>query len=333
MEPKHELHSHTKDCQIFAFLCGRIGHAENHCLDRYEEGFVDPGEYFPYGIWLRTSNQTVEDIPRSPLKMLNNNNVIRTTPSPRNTRRGVGSFDFATQKENLTIQENYLMETDHHNVLVGDEATLVNHTIRFQESEKSDSSTRRQIKVSSKGRKKKATESGILDRETLGKGKLCTYVTKILAQRRRLQCSPAGINELHIFELSRARGSLDNSCAREYSPGSSALAFVCFRNESNSVTYRKTYKKKRWNLNGIWVEKVGQSGGLALFWQKEAEVDLISYSNNHIDAEVSGGNHNSKWRVTGFYGFPEKERRHMSWDLLRNLRNHCNLPWIVGGRF
>ncbi|XP_012857002.1 PREDICTED: uncharacterized protein LOC105976270 [Erythranthe guttata] len=91
--------------------------------------------------------------------------------------------------------------------------------------------------------------------------------------------------------------------------------------------------KRRWNLNGFGIDKVGNSGGLILFWQKEVEVDLISYSNNHIDAEVLDKNHNSKWRVTGFYGFPEISRRHESWAILRQLRNHRNLPWVVGGDY
>lgn len=41
----------------------------------------------------------------------------------------------------------------------------------------------------------------------------------------------------------------------------------------------------------------------------------------------------SKWRFTGFYGFPEQHHRHRSWDLLRRLSSHNDLPWVVGGDF
>lgn len=38
---------------IFCFLCGVIGHAEDKCPTRYEEGFLEPEGPFPYGSWLR----------------------------------------------------------------------------------------------------------------------------------------------------------------------------------------------------------------------------------------------------------------------------------------
>ncbi|XP_012851712.1 PREDICTED: uncharacterized protein LOC105971405 [Erythranthe guttata] len=91
--------------------------------------------------------------------------------------------------------------------------------------------------------------------------------------------------------------------------------------------------KNKWNLNGVSVDKIGNSGGLALMWQKDIDVRLISYSNNHIDAEVYERNHNSKWRVTGFYGYPEYDRKYLSWELIRNLRDHRTMPWLLGGDF
>ncbi|XP_012854346.1 PREDICTED: uncharacterized protein LOC105973839 [Erythranthe guttata] len=108
---------------------------------------------------------------------------------------------------------------------------------------------------------------------------------------------------------------------------------LVFLSETRATLQLIEKLKRRWNLNGLCVEKVGQSRGLALFWQKDLAVDLISYSNNHIDAEVSGVNHNSKWRVTGFYGFPEHSRRQLSWNLLRNLGQRRDLPWLIGGDF
>lgn len=40
-----------------------------------------------------------------------------------------------------------------------------------------------------------------------------------------------------------------------------------------------------------------------------------------------------RWRYTGFYGCPEKERRRESWDLLRELYARSSLPWCVIGDF
>lgn len=40
-----------------------------------------------------------------------------------------------------------------------------------------------------------------------------------------------------------------------------------------------------------------------------------------------------KWRYTGFYGCPERERRQESWNLLRTLATESDLPWCVLGDF
>ncbi|KAG8379326.1 hypothetical protein BUALT_Bualt07G0076800 [Buddleja alternifolia] len=37
----------------FCYLCGKIGHLAKDCLLRYSEGFKDPGEFTPFGAWLR----------------------------------------------------------------------------------------------------------------------------------------------------------------------------------------------------------------------------------------------------------------------------------------
>ncbi|XP_031111882.1 uncharacterized protein LOC116015853 [Ipomoea triloba] len=74
------------------------------------------------------------------------------------------------------------------------------------------------------------------------------------------------------------------------------------------------------------------SGGLAMFWRDTNLASLIGYSNNHIDVIVSLPD-KPQWRLTGFYGYPERSRRHQSWDLLRTLSSVSNLPWMVVGDF
>lgn len=38
-----------------------------------------------------------------------------------------------------------------------------------------------------------------------------------------------------------------------------------------------------------------------------------------------------KWRLTGFYGEPDRSKRRKTWDLLRNLARDSNLPWCTIG--
>ncbi|XP_031099874.1 uncharacterized protein LOC116004082 [Ipomoea triloba] len=82
----------------------------------------------------------------------------------------------------------------------------------------------------------------------------------------------------------------------------------------------------------FYVDNVGLSGGLALFWRTNNTAKLLSFSKNHIDVEVSLTGY-GVWRMTGFYGFPERGRRSESWDLLRSLAGRSPLPWVVLGDF
>ncbi|XP_019186418.1 PREDICTED: uncharacterized protein LOC109181118 [Ipomoea nil] len=77
---------------------------------------------------------------------------------------------------------------------------------------------------------------------------------------------------------------------------------------------------------------VGQGGGLALFWRDSTTVSLLSYSMNHIDAEIDIPGR-PRWRLTGFYGNWDRSQRQITWDLLRHLKNKSPLPWLVVGDF
>ncbi|XP_031094366.1 uncharacterized protein LOC115998845 [Ipomoea triloba] len=82
----------------------------------------------------------------------------------------------------------------------------------------------------------------------------------------------------------------------------------------------------------FYVDNVGLSGGLALLWRKNCTARLLSYSRNHVDVEVTIAGLES-WRMTCYYGFPERSRRRDSWDLLRSLAGRSSLPWVVVGDF
>ncbi|KAL9440617.1 hypothetical protein AB3S75_019313 [Citrus x aurantiifolia] len=80
------------------------------------------------------------------------------------------------------------------------------------------------------------------------------------------------------------------------------------------------------------VDRVGRGGGLAFLWKAACEVTLLSYGQNYIDTEVEVADL-GRWRITGFYGFPESSRRQASWNLLRSLSNSSSLPWVCIGDF
>ncbi|KAK6150786.1 hypothetical protein DH2020_015718 [Rehmannia glutinosa] len=72
--------------------------------------------------------------------------------------------------------------------------------------------------------------------------------------------------------------------------------------------------------------------GIALLWRKKDMAQLLSFSSNHIDVSVHLEN-TVVYRLTGFYGFPERYRRRQSWNFLRQLVTQSNLPWCILGDF
>ncbi|GAU36575.1 hypothetical protein TSUD_362450 [Trifolium subterraneum] len=64
------------------------------------------------------------------------------------------------------------------------------------------------------------------------------------------------------------------------------------------------------------IDVEGRSGGLAVFWKDSMKDDQWG-----------------EWRLTCYYGFPERSRRRAAWDLLRELRNMSSIPWCIIGDF
>ena len=52
--------------------------------------------------------------------------------------------------------------------------------------------------------------------------------------------------------------------------------------------------------NGLCVLSRGQSGGLALLWSSDTKLEIMSYSNHHIDAIITEADDGIVWRFTSF---------------------------------
>ncbi|XP_060968286.1 uncharacterized protein LOC133035873 [Cannabis sativa] len=84
--------------------------------------------------------------------------------------------------------------------------------------------------------------------------------------------------------------------------------------------------------NCFTVPAQGRKGRLAFLWKISSDAHLLKFSAHHIDMEVHipGYDH---WRLTGFYGEPNRSLRHTTWELLRDLADDSNLPWCIIGDF
>lgn len=74
------------------------------------------------------------------------------------------------------------------------------------------------------------------------------------------------------------------------------------------------------------------SGGLALMWKSDCDIEVKGSTPHYIEFEVNI-EQIDQWRYTGYYGCPERERRQESWGILRDLASRSSLPWCIIGDF
>ncbi|XP_075668715.1 uncharacterized protein LOC142638569 [Castanea sativa] len=86
-------------------------------------------------------------------------------------------------------------------------------------------------------------------------------------------------------------------------------------------------------VQGIAVPSEGRSGGLALLWKSDMNVSIKFINRWYIDALIDLGSEIGIWRLTGFYENPETHKRIGSWEILKNLGQMCDKPWVCIGDF
>jgi len=107
-----------------------------------------------------------------------------------------------------------------------------------------------------------------------------------------------------------------------------------FLMETISTKHRMELLRVKMGFAGaLVVNPVGRSGGLALMWKNDCNLEIYNYSRRHINAIIKTGDDNFVWKFTGFYGNPETAKREESWLLLRHLKTHAPLPWLCVGDF
>ncbi|CAH9109059.1 unnamed protein product [Cuscuta epithymum] len=84
---------------------------------------------------------------------------------------------------------------------------------------------------------------------------------------------------------------------------------------------------------GQVIESAGRSGGLALYWRDEVSINILDSNQFYIDCSIRIHEGDDYWRLTGFYGIPDRGRRKESWEMLKDLAHRSDLPWMVIGDF
>jgi hypothetical protein len=75
------------------------------------------------------------------------------------------------------------------------------------------------------------------------------------------------------------------------------------------------------------VDSIGRSGGLALFWHENVEVEIQNYSRRHINAKVRSDISGQWWKFIGFMGI-QKSLKEMKLGVSYNICVHS--PQVHG---
>ena len=108
------------------------------------------------------------------------------------------------------------------------------------------------------------------------------------------------------------------------------LIFLC---ETKLKTVRMNNVGRKLKMENCFaVSSKGKSGGLAMLWTLETNVNITSFSSHHINAEIVTEN-GDQMRCTGIYSHPETNQKKHTWTLLRRLASLSSSPWLCFGDF
>ena len=108
---------------------------------------------------------------------------------------------------------------------------------------------------------------------------------------------------------------------------------IVFLMETKAKKYILERVGRRIQFTNLFVvPRVNTGGGLALFWKSDLDVDVQTFSTNHINAIVNQ-RVDDAWRFTGFYEDPDTANRENSWDLLRANLICLGFAWAILMKF
>jgi exonuclease III len=85
--------------------------------------------------------------------------------------------------------------------------------------------------------------------------------------------------------------------------------------------------------NMFVVDCVGKSGGLALLWESDFDIEIQNFTRRHINAVIRSPMNAEQWKFSCIYGHPETAKRHESWTLMKHLAELAPEPWVCLGDF
>uniref|UniRef100_A0A803ML38 Uncharacterized protein n=1 Tax=Chenopodium quinoa TaxID=63459 RepID=A0A803ML38_CHEQI len=84
--------------------------------------------------------------------------------------------------------------------------------------------------------------------------------------------------------------------------------------------------------DGLCISSVGLSGGLG-FWWRDVNANVVSFFSNHIVVDLLDCNNVVSWRAVGIYGWLERENKHKTWALIKDIHQNTSCLILYFGDF
>lgn len=77
---------------------------------------------------------------------------------------------------------------------------------------------------------------------------------------------------------------------------------------------------------------IGRNGGIGVLWRLASLCSIVNLTINFVNLDIVDVEKGT-WRLTAFYGCPQRSRRKESWSMLRGLATSISIPWSCVGDF
>ncbi|KAF7825477.1 putative protein phosphatase 2C 65 [Senna tora] len=111
---------------------------------------------------------------------------------------------------------------------------------------------------------------------------------------------------------------------------------VVFLMESRSKKDKMERLRRRFRFQfgqAFYVDPVGKSGGLAVWWHDDLVFNVLFHSKNFIHARLGSVEGDVPCYLTCVYGPPLEGDRHVAWDRMRTISNGVSGAWLYCGLF
>ncbi|XP_026377886.1 uncharacterized protein LOC113272227 [Papaver somniferum] len=83
--------------------------------------------------------------------------------------------------------------------------------------------------------------------------------------------------------------------------------------------------------NYFLVTPRGIAGDLCLIWKTNVKLQIEDFAFNHINASVTNHHNDNSWTLTCFNGSPYRRFKLHSWNIISQMAETINKPWIIIG--